>query len=371
MPKSEKISSKQLIILIFLYSIGSSVIIIPTTLASQAKQDAWIAGIVGLVFSIFIVILYTRLFSLFPNFTLVELAEHLLGRWIGKLISLLFIGFFVILTALILRNIGDFLTIQIMPETPIVAILILFIFVSLIGVRHGLEVLSRAAEIFLPWVVIQLFIFVLFLIPQIEFSRIEPIFEYGFKPIMSGALPFISIPFSELVVFLMILPYLNEKKNAGKSLLIGATMGGIVLILITILAIFVLGADITARNTYPTYLLGKKISIANYLERIEVIVAIIWFLTIFFKLSICFYASVLGMAQTFKLSDYRSLLSPISIILVILSLILAPNIGYLQKVVLETWPPFSMAVGIFIPFLLYIIAKFRGKSPSLQKSNKH
>lgn len=51
-----------------------------------------------------------------------------------------------------------------------------------------------------------------------------------------------------------------------------------------------MGAEITARQVYPSYIFAKKINIAHFLERIEAIMAGIWFLTIFFKLTLCFYA---------------------------------------------------------------------------------
>ena len=46
------------------------------------------------------------------------------------------------------RDIGDFLTTEILVETPIQMIMIIFTLTSLIGVRLGLEVICRSAVIF-------------------------------------------------------------------------------------------------------------------------------------------------------------------------------------------------------------------------------
>lgn len=141
--------------------------------------------------------------------------------------------------------------------------------------------------------------------------------------------------------------------------MLGALIGGILLVLITALAILVLGADYTARNLYPIYVLAKKINIADFFQRIEAIVGGMWFITIFFKLTIAFYASVLGLAQTLELKDYQSLTLPLGMILVVLSIIASPNMVYFQTFVSTIWFPYTLTYGFFLPLLLLTVAAFR------------
>lgn len=59
--------------------------------------------------------------------TLVEIIEALLGKWLGKTISLLLIvTLFLSGPASALYDVGNFLTTQIMPETPAQSVNILF-----------------------------------------------------------------------------------------------------------------------------------------------------------------------------------------------------------------------------------------------------
>ncbi|MCM3674684.1 MULTISPECIES: GerAB/ArcD/ProY family transporter [Peribacillus] len=64
-------------------------------------------------------------------------------------------------------------------------------------------------------------------------------------------------------------------KNGNKSLFVGQLLAGIVLIIITMFAILVLGPELTARQNYLIYMLAKKINIANFMTRLEAILAII------------------------------------------------------------------------------------------------
>jgi spore germination protein KB len=359
MLENEKIGARQFMILVILFTVGTSILLAPSILVTEAKQDAWIAGILGVGVGLLSVWLYSTLGNLFPNKTLVEYSEEILGKWIGKAISLLFFGFSFTLAALVLRNIGDFMTTKIMPETPIESLHIIFLLIVIIGTRLGLEVLARSAEILFPWFIILFLLLVFLLFPEIKFKNIQPILEEGIKPILRSAIPFIEFPFLELVIFLMIFPYVNRTKEAGKAFLMGTMIGGIILIILTVLAILVLGADITSMDMYPTYEIAKKINIVNFLQRIEAIVAVMWFISIYFKLSICFYASVLAFAQIFKLKDSRPLTLPLGMIVIVYSLVVSPNIVYNITVTPKVMMPYGLIVGFFLPLLLLGVASFR------------
>lgn len=361
MLENGKISGWQFTILVFMFTTGSSLLLAPSMLASKAKQDAWLAAIFGLAVGLLLVWLYQTLGNLFSDMTLVEYSEKILGKWIGKAISLLFFTFPFLLGALVLRNIGDFVTTQIMPETPIEVIHIIFLSIVMMGTRYGLETLARSGEILFPWFILFFLILVIFISPQIELKKIQPILEGGMKPVLQSTLPFIGFPFLELVILLMIFPYVNNPKEAGKAFFRGILMGGVVLILLTALAILVEGADETSRNLYPSYILAQKINIGNFLQRIEAIVAIIWFIAIFFKLTICFYVATLSLAQILKLKEYRMLVFPLGMILIILSIVVSPNIVYIATIVLDVWPSYASTFGLFLPLLLLGIAAVRKK----------
>lgn len=371
MLENGKISLRQFMVLVILYTVGTSILLAPSLLATEAKQDAWIAGILGVGVGLLLVWLYSKLGNLFPNRTLVEYSEEILGKWVGKVISFLFFTFSFTLAALVLRNIGDFLTAHIMPKTPIPSIHIIFLFIVIMGTRLGLEVLARSAEILFPWFIILFLLLVLFISPEMKFENIQPMLEQGIKPVLRSAIPFIGFPFLELVIFLLIFPYVNRTQEAGNVFLVGTLIGGIILILLTVLSILILGVDVTARHHYPSYVLAKKINIAHFLQRVEAIVAGMWFVSIFFKLTICFYASNLALAQTLKLKDYRPLTLPLGMILIIFSLVVSPNIVYNMTVTPKAWTPHVLIVGFFLPLLLLVVTAFRKKRESGSEKRVH
>ena len=357
----EKISRNQFAILVMMFTVGSSILILPSGLAAEAKQDAWIAALLAIVVGVALVVLYTALGNRYSTETLPEYSEIILGKWLGKIVSILYFAFFFLLSALVLRNIGDFLSTYQLPHTPIAITHIVFLLVVIMSIRLGLETFSRTAEFFFPWVIALILVLLFAIAPQIEFKNLQPIMGEGIKPIIRASIPFVGSPILELVVFLMIIPAINRKQGGKMGFLTGYLIGGTVLFIVSIFTILVLGVDVTTRKIYPSYTLAKQINIGNFIQRVEAIASFIWFITIFIKLSLSFYASAFCLAHILKLKDYRVVIFPLAIIMLVLSLVAYPNTAYFLTFVSATWPFLALMYGLILPLLLFLISSFTKK----------
>lgn len=354
-----QISPYQFLLLVLLFTIGPAVLFESSMISLFAKQDAWISAAIGVGAGMTLIWLYTIIGDRYPEKTLFDYNELVFGKGLGKVISVLFFFFIFMIASHNLRNIGNFVNVQIMPDTPVHFIMILFLIVVVYATRLGLEPLARTAEIMVPWVILFLFILLAALPPNFETENLKPIMERGPKPIIKGSLSVIAFPYLESVLLLMLYPYVKNKKGAKKAFLVGAVIGGFVLIIITLYSILVLGADFTARNLYPAYTLAKQINLANIFQRLEAIVAGMWFISIFFKLTICFYASSLGLAQILQLKDYRPLTLPLGMILVCLATFVTPNMVEFQSYLMKYEFPYNLTFGLFLPLLILSISMFR------------
>ncbi len=359
--KHVKISEKQFIVLLSLYIIGSAILVIPSIIVSIAKQDAWITSILTLIIALGIMPLYIALGRRYPTMLFTEFTEEILGKWIGKLFSIIFLTFPLVAGSLTLYNIGDFIITQVMPETPIVPIYVFVLSVSLFGVRLGLEVLARSGEILFPWIIALFSLLVLFLIKQISFDHFQPLLTTGIRPIFISTVHFLTFPFLDTVIFLMIFPYVKWTNKKRTPVYIGTLIGGIFLIIIIFLCILVLGVNQTSTRLSPTYLLAQEINVANFITRIEVIVAIIWFISIFFKLSILLFVLNLGLAQLFNLSSYRFLTLPIGLLFLASSNIFVPSGPFLGTYTLTTSPFYTGTIGFVLPLFLFVIDRIKKK----------
>ncbi|MFD0828540.1 GerAB/ArcD/ProY family transporter [Neobacillus sp. M.A.Huq-85] len=361
--KNITISARQFAIFVILYSVGTTILVIPGSLAHEVRQDAWIAAIIGTAISFLIVALYIAVERMFPTMTLVEIVETLLGKWLGKAVSLTFVFFSFINAQDLLYYVGTFLTTQIIPDTPHEAIHILFACILIMGIRLGLETLARSAELFFPLFV---FLFLLLIVSVLltadlwEFRNIQPMFKTGVKPMIRAVFTFTSIFTLPLIVLLMIFPIsVTQVKKAEKNFFIAIFIAGVCLIILITLTILVLGPETSARQLYPSYTLARRINVGGFLQRIEAILAIMWLITIFFKMSIYFYAAVIGFVQTLNLKDYRPFTLPLGMILVTISFFSHPNVTHSAKFDNEIWPIYSSMYGIVLPLLLLAVNAVR------------
>lgn len=356
-----KISNRQFSILVILFTIGTTTLIVPTILSDIAKQDSWLASIVGIGFGLLLIVLYKILAGRYPDLTLAQYSEKILGKWLGKLLSLLFFLFYLLFTSSLLRIIGDLINTHILAETPIQAVNGLFILTVILAVRYGLETFSRSSEMLFPYVLLFFLLLSLFLLPQIESNRVLPILENGIAPILEAFYHILGLPFLELFIFLMIAPSVKTPAKIGKNMLFSVLIGGFVVTLVTLLSTMVIGYELTSRLNFPTFVLAQKIDIGNFIQRIEVISGAFIFISIFIKITVTFYSMVLSLAQTLELKNYQILTLPLGAIVLLLSICLWPNIIYFRTYSKEVWTPLCIIFGLFFPLLLLSVDMIKAK----------
>lgn len=353
MERNETISSRQLMILVILFTVGTTILITPSGLAAFTKQDAWISVLIGMAESVLILALYTVLAKRHPQLSLVEMSDKLLGRWPGAIVSLAFAGFGFISAATVIWEIGNFVTTELMDETPFKAIDLMFGVLVIIGTRLGIEVLGRSAELAFPFVVLLFIALVVFSLPKVEFNNIQPVLEAGIKLQLKASLIYSSVAVFPIVVFLMVMP--SQTANPGKAataLWIAMLTSGIAMVLVVLLDILALRADIAARTTYVTYLLAGKISLFGFIQRFEAVVAGIWLTGIYYKTCLYYYAGVRGLAQVLKLRDYRPLVVPLGISMIVIAHNCYPDMASEKKWLEESWVPYTIANGLLLPALV-------------------
>lgn len=357
-----KINSNQFLVLVILFTIGTSILLGPSALATEAKQDAWIAALLGTGIGLLIIWLFIKMSFWFPSLTFIQMNEILFGKWIGKVFSFLLVFMSLLYSSTLLYHSGSFLTIQMIPNTPMAATNILMAIIMVMAVRLGLETIARSTEIFFAVFLFFFILLVLFITPEIKFENIEPIFEGNIKTIAQASLIYIVVSCVNAVSLLMIFPaFINQPKEAKKSFILGSLIGGLVVTIITILCIFVLGSDATARQIYPSYGLAKRINVGDFANRVEALMAVLWIISLYIKMVLYFFASVLGLAQILNLRDYRPLTYPLGMIVVVLSLVVFPNVIYQQEFERTTGLYFSAVVGLFLPLLMAIVYAIRKK----------
>ncbi|WP_210608629.1 GerAB/ArcD/ProY family transporter [Priestia flexa] len=366
MNQKEVISGKQFFTLIYVFSIGSAVLVVPTVLLAVARNTAWVCAIIGTGSGLLFAGLLLGLIKKYPQSTLIDIAKKSCGKYVGGTISVLYLLVMLLEGSFLLRDISNFMTTQIVPETYSSWIHILIMIAVMYAAYLGIEVVGRTSEIFLPWVLVPFVLLIILNIPQMKIEHMLPLFYLKADEIYIGSLYFLSNPFLELILILMVTPHVQKYEHVKKGLLYGVVASGFTIIIVTLSCILVLGANIASMYLYPTYLLGKMISIGQTIQHIEVLVAIIWMLSIFFKITIVFYALRKGLGQLLNLNNTNFLNYPIGLILSAAAYYIIPNTTYFGYFVQNYWPYYLFILSVLIPCIFLVIGIFKRRSVTTQ-----
>lgn len=352
----EIISDRQGIILLILFVLGSSLIV---GTMGEAKQDSWIAVLMGLVITLPVIFVYARLLTLFPGKDLYEILEIVFGKVIGKLIAILYIWYSIHLGAMVLYNFSSFINIVGLPETPRVVPSICFMILCVYGVKLGIEVMGRWGEFFITILLVIAVIIALLSTPNFNLDNIRPVLSNGMKPIMNGALATFAFPLSETVVFLGLFSSLQKNASRYKVYIMGLAAGTLLLFAITIMNTLVLGTYFKSLTYFITYITTARISIGNFIQRIEILVSVAFLVAGFVKISICLMSAARGISKLLNFNDYRLIVIPIALILLNLSFFVYEDLMDSQRFVANVYPYYTILINALGPIGILIMAEFK------------
>jgi spore germination protein KB len=357
-----KIKASQLFVLVVLFEMGSAILV---GLGAQAKQDAWISILLGLVGGLGVFLIYYRLFLYYPDLPITSYVQKITGKWIGRMIGFLYIIYFLYCASRVLRDFGELLTSTIYTNTPLIVINCLMIVTIIYAIHKGFEVIARVGELF--FIIIYIMAVVGFLLVLfsglIHLENLRPVLENGFMPIVKTFLgETITFPFGEMVVFTMLLPYINDPKKVKIVCMGGMILSGINITITSVINIAALGTELFVRANFPLLTTISKIRIAEFIERLDVFFMLYLIVGGFFKITLFFYAGVAGAADIFKFDKLRNLSLPLGAFVLFASVTIASNYAEHIKEGLRIVPIYlHWPFQIIIPSMLLVIAFFRNR----------
>lgn len=356
--KKEVISERQGTILIILFIFGSTFLI---GTGSHAKQDAWLAIIIAILWSTILFLMFSRILSLYPGKDLFDILQIVMGKFMGKIVSILMIWFAFHLGTLVLRNLSEFTNTVVLPDTPVVLPMLSFIILIIWGAKEGIEVLGRWSEFFI-WIVIIIFIFYSILsFSEMDINKLKPILNNGLNPILKGAFSTLTFPFGEIVVFTMVFSNINKVKNYNKTFILALLISGSIIFMSITRNLLILGSDTLSRTYFPSFLTISLIHIGSLFQRLEMLVTIEFLVCIFIKISICLIAACNGISKVMGFYDYRFLATPISLLMLNFSFIIYKSNMEMTSWAFNIWPYYSFLFEVILPFIVFIMVEIKSR----------
>ncbi|OAH58699.1 spore gernimation protein KB [Domibacillus aminovorans] len=361
-----KISAYQLFTLILLFEFGTAML---TSIGINAKQDAWLAILIGMAGGFCLFFIYYGLYRYYPDLPLTEYVQRLLGSVLGKGLAFCYVLYFMYVAARILRIFGEMLVTVAYPDTPLFIINALFILVIIYMVYKGIEVISRTSEVlFVGMCLLLLSGFLLLMISGIiHLENLKPVLEEGLSPIIKTVFTdTLYYPFGEVIVFTMIFPYINEREKVKRTGLRAMGLSGLLLALVVAGNISVLGLDLASHAQFPLLASIRSIEVAGFLERLDIYFILFAMIGGFLKISIFFYVAVMGASHLFHVKHPSHLAYPMGMVILLLSMAIASNYAEHIQEAGKFIPLYAhLPLQVIIPVLLLIIAFFKNRKKAI------
>jgi spore germination protein KB len=360
-----KISRMQLFLIIPNMLFGKAIGITAGVMSRKIGGDTWISMVFGFVMGCFIIILLTYIASKFPDKTMIDYSEELLGKWAGKFIGILLVIFFIIAYAtsanIMVLHLKDYF----LTETPTIVLCFAYTLLCTYGAYLGIEVVARFS---LMGLIMLMFITIAMIIGTIgdfKFINLQPLMEKGFlKDLGSSVYLFTDLAYA-IFSIAIIYPMINIKKNVMK-LSIGAMLLSAVMIIVwPVFEIGVMGPSVM--NTFVVVCMEqiRCAQFTKYLPRYELLMVVFYVFSIFIQSSILFYCGAHGIKQVLNLKKNKNINKYIILALFVILSLLTYFMGHNENSFINflsyPWSLICALLSIGLPFLLFVVALARGK----------
>lgn len=352
----EIITQKQSIAMMISFILGSTLVL---GTGAEAKQDVWLAILLAMLITVPIYLVYSKLMSDFPGTGLYGILITVFGNIFGRIMAVPFIWFAFHIGALVMRNFTEFIEIVSLQETPQYIIAVFMIVLCIWAVREGLEVLGRWTSIMLPIIIFAILIITFLLVNLLNFEYFKPVLYNGFKPVAKSAFSVFAFPFAEVVIFTAILDKLRPGSSTYKVYLKSLLIGGAIILLVSVRSLLSLGVANVSILHFSSYASVRLINIGNFLQRIEVSVTIVFFFAGFVKISACLYAASTGAARVLNIQNYRNIVAPIGLLMMIFSIIMYKSTAEMFDWAMEIYKYYAFAFEVALPLFILITAEIK------------
>jgi spore germination protein KB len=354
--EEKRITSHQLFTLTALSTLGGSILVVSSTVATVAKNDLWISALFTMVLGLVVVSVFVFLAGRHEGQTLIGINKTLFGKWLGLLISAGYVFYFFTTTYGIVWYIGSFGS-HVMHETPPIVISGLYVIGLIIAVCYGIETIGRASELLYSFCLVLFLLFIGLVLPKGRIDYIMPVLENGFVPVMKGGILLSCFIVFNVITTLMVFPSVNDYLKGKKSIYKGFLWSNSVVFIAFLVSVLVLGSVVIARSSFPTILLAREISIGTVLTRLEYAISVIWTVSEFVIGVLYFYACIHGLSELLGLREPVRIAIPMGLIVLILS----TYKGSVEQLdfILTAFVPQQITFGFILPVIMLFVYLFK------------
>lgn len=353
----DKIGDFEFLLLNISAVLGVGILSLPRKTEEYAGVNGVIAiAIAGLIATAEAYV-FAKLSVKFEKQTILEFSESLVGKYLTRIVALVFSIQFMIIMALELRFTSSSIKLFLLYNTPLEVIIITLLLVSAIAVNHGLLTIARLCSNYSVLTILSLLIILALSLRYFDIENLYSIFSISLWKTLQAAFK-LTTNFVGFAVILFVAPLLAKPKKMVKISVISILA---VTLIYTLTVLISFGEFTIIPNQYlmyPTATLTKAISITGFAERIDLLFMTFWILAAYISLTVRWFILSYSLSKIVSQRNYE-VFTFLSLPLIYTLSLIIQNEGQVEKVsgflIYTSW--FIFIPIVFILFVLSFIKK--------------
>lgn len=273
--ENQKISLRQLQVLLLLDCFGTAALFLPAELAELTGKACWLAALAGGAVFVGCAGLLALVGKAMPEGTAVEWYRSAFGTLFGTLLLLGLAAKLLLDGLLELRIFSEIICRAMLPNTPVWVLSLVVLAVAGALATQGMECRGRVAEILFFVVAIPLVAVLAAVAVSSEYGRIRPIVLPTLTDSKDGIFA-MSLVFQGLTFLYFLFPAVKKAEKAPKAVCISSITTAITVTGIVFLSLAVYGEGVLAEKLLPTLQMMERVSFSRvFLTRQDVL--LLWF----------------------------------------------------------------------------------------------
>ena len=287
-----KIGTVEAIALILSVLAPFTVISLSRTFINETKTSSLINIFYITIIALFITLLICKLFSKFPGFDIIDISNYLGGTIFKSIFGFIFIFYFIITSAMLLRNFCEGLKVIYYPFTNII----------------------------FPFIMLSIILLFVGNLKNFSFEKLFPILGDGFKSTFILGLSNIGA-FSGISYLYFLPPLLKDPSKFKKISILSIILSGLFIFICVATLLFMFSIYISTDEIMPLFSVSRYIEFGNFFLRFESLFLLIWTIAFCCYLSISFKFSTYIFKKIFNLKDSSQLIYTFALLMFILALL--------------------------------------------------
>lgn len=359
-----KITTRQLILIITTFGLSTTISRMFSIDLPPANQDTWIVILLSFLYSFIVRIPLIFLINKFPDFTFNKTIEVILGKFLGKLIAILYALYFTAYSVFIVVLQAQLVGSNVLVRTSNWLIIGLLIFIILYIGSKGLVLMCWTSEVVTPLSIFSIILLIILGLKNVDFRILLPVMaDSTIMEVNLGALMFSLMP-NDIFVLAKCSPYLENKKDITKIYIYASLLFTIISAIAVVVTQGALGIEQARHANYPFMIYTRLINFESAFERIDAIFVITWIASNSVRILFFIYFAYMSYKEVMRLKDAKPMLYFIGALIGIASINIA-NRGIVSLPPLQVNITQILSAAIFIvliPLITSIVYFFRRKS---------